>query len=162
MLYTNHLPKVGASDEGTWRRLIVIPFNATIKGKADIKNYSDYLYNNAGGAVLSWIIEGAQKAIDCDFHLALPKCVQDAIGQYRESSDWLSIFIEECCEVDPSYTQKSGEFYQEYRAFCLRTGEFARSTSDFYNALELAGYRKNRTNKGIIVAGIKLKSDFEE
>ena len=29
VLYTNHLPKVGATDPGTWRRLIVIPFNAT-------------------------------------------------------------------------------------------------------------------------------------
>ena len=161
VLYTNHLPRVGASDEGTWRRLIVIPFNATIKGKTDIKNYSDYLFNKAGGAVLSWIIEGAKKTIESDFHLPLPKCVEDAIGQYRESSDWLSIFIDECCEVAPSYTQKSGEFYQEYRAFCMRTGEFARSTSDFYAALELAGYRKSKTNKGIIVAGIKLKSDFD-
>lgn len=161
VLYTNHLPRVGASDEGTWRRLIVIPFNATIKGKADIKNFSDYLFIKAGGAVLSWIIEGAKKTIESDFHLSLPKCVEDAIGQYRESSDWLSIFIDECCEVDPSYTQKSGEFYQEYRAFCMRTGEFARSTSDFYAALELAGYRKSKTNKGIIVAGIKLKSDFD-
>ncbi|WP_256090647.1 DNA primase family protein, partial [Streptococcus agalactiae] len=28
VLYTNHLPKVGANDDGTWRRLVVIPFNA--------------------------------------------------------------------------------------------------------------------------------------
>ncbi len=27
VLYTNHLPKVGANDDGIWRRLIVIPFN---------------------------------------------------------------------------------------------------------------------------------------
>lgn len=162
VLYTNHLPKVGASDEGTWRRLIVIPFNATIKGKSDIKNYSDYLYNKAGGAVLSWIIEGAKKTIESNFHLTLPKCVEDAIGQYRESSDWLSIFIEECCEVDPSYTQKSGEFYQEYRAFCLRTGEFARSTSDFYNALELAGFERHKSRTGAVVYGIRVKSDFSD
>lgn len=32
VLYTNHLPKVGATDPGTWRRLIVIPFNAKIEG----------------------------------------------------------------------------------------------------------------------------------
>ena len=32
VLYTNHLPKVGAIDAGTWRRLIVIPFNAKIEG----------------------------------------------------------------------------------------------------------------------------------
>lgn len=36
VLYTNHLPKVGANDEGTWRRLIVIPFNAKIEGRSDI------------------------------------------------------------------------------------------------------------------------------
>ena len=35
VLYTNHLPKVGAIDEGTWRRLIVIPFNAKIEGSSD-------------------------------------------------------------------------------------------------------------------------------
>lgn len=161
VLYTNHLPRVGASDEGTWR-LIVIPFNATIKGKADIKNYSDYLFNKAGGAVLLWIIEGAKKTIESDFHLPLPKCVEDAIGQYRESSDWLSVFIDECCEVDPSHTQKSGEFYQEYRAFCMRTGEFARSTSDFYAALELAGYEKHKSRTGAMVYGIRVKSVFSD
>ena len=40
VLYTNHLPKVSASDDGTWRRLIVIPFHAKIQGKSDIKNYT--------------------------------------------------------------------------------------------------------------------------
>jgi len=39
VLYTNHLPRVSASDDGIWRRLIVIPFNAKIEGKSDIKNY---------------------------------------------------------------------------------------------------------------------------
>ena len=67
VLYTNHLPKVGANDDGIWRRLIVIPFNAKIVGAGDIKNYADYLYDNAGGYIMSWIIEGAKKAIDLDF-----------------------------------------------------------------------------------------------
>lgn len=52
VFYTNHLPKVGAIDKDTWRRLIVIPFDAKIEGSADIKNYADYLYENAGGAIL--------------------------------------------------------------------------------------------------------------
>ena len=39
VLYTNHLPKVGSGsdDEGTWRRLKVIPFNAKIEGKGEKK-----------------------------------------------------------------------------------------------------------------------------
>ena len=55
------LPRVSASDDGIWRRLIVIPFNAKIEGKADIKNYGECLYENAGESILAWIIEGAKK-----------------------------------------------------------------------------------------------------
>lgn len=110
VLYTNHLPKVRASDEGTWRRLIVIPFEAKIKGSSDIKNYGDYLYKEAGGAILKWIIEGAEKVIKDDFKIKLPKKVEDAIKVYKENNDWMSHFLEECCEIDESYTAKSGKF----------------------------------------------------
>lgn len=51
VLYTNHLPRVGAIDQGTWRRLIVIPFNAKIEGKADIKNYADFLFKDRKSVV---------------------------------------------------------------------------------------------------------------
>lgn len=160
VLYTNHLPRVGANDDGTWRRLIVIPFNAKISGKGDIKNYSDFLAEKAGGAVLSWIIDGAKKAINNDYKLKSPKVVQDAINRYRENNDWLSSFIEECCEVNKSYEQKSGEFYQEYRSYCARTGEYTRSTTDFYTGLEIAGFEKKKTKVGAVIRGIRLKSDF--
>ena len=160
VLYTNHLPRVGANDEGTWRRLIVIPFNAKIEGNSDIKNYADYLAEKAGGAVLSWIIEGAKKVIECNFKLKIPQCVSDAIYHYRENNDWLSMFIEDCCEIDPSYTQKSGELYQEYRAYCARTGEYTRSTTDFYTGLDIAGLEKRKSKTGVMVYGIRLKSDF--
>lgn len=90
VLYTNHLPRVGAIDQGTWRRLIVIPFNAKIEGKADIKNYADFLFKMAGGAVLQWIIEGAKRVIASDYKIAQPRVVQDAIQKYKENNDWLS------------------------------------------------------------------------
>lgn len=73
VLYTNHLPRVGANDPGTWRRLIVIPFHARIEGAGDVKNYADFLVSEASPAVMAWIIEGAKKAIDRNFHIpALP------------------------------------------------------------------------------------------
>ena len=160
VLYTNHLPKVGAIDKGTWRRLIVIPFLATIEGNKDIKNYADYLFENAGGAVLQWIIEGAKKVIVADYKLPLPEVVDVAIQQYKSDNDWLGHFLEECCELDPTYTQKSGELYSEYRAFCMRTGEYARSIADFYTALEAEGIGRKRTKKGVIVSGIRVVSEF--
>ncbi|MDO4651033.1 MAG: phage/plasmid primase, P4 family, partial [Eubacteriales bacterium] len=164
VLYTNHLPKVGANDDGIWRRLVVIPFNAKITGKSDIKNYADYLFDNAGGYVMTWIIEGAKKAIDADFKIREPQIVQDAIEAYREENDWLGQFLDECCDIDPSYEVKSGELYQSYRARCNLNGEYVRSTTDFYSALEKAGYEKKRKNIGRMITGLQLKDgqDFLE
>ena len=161
VLYTNHLPKVGAMDAGTWRRLIVIPFNAKITGKSDVKNYADYLYDKAGSAILTWIIEGAKRVIDKDYHIDQPQVVGDAIARYRENNDWLAHFLDECCEVDKSYTAKSGEVYNAYRSYCLQVGEYVRSTTDFYVALESAGcFDRHRMKSGVVISGLRLKSDF--
>ena len=136
VLYTNHLPRVGANDAGTWRRLIVIPFLA--------------------------MMEGAKQVIDRQFKLEVPQCVKNAIHAYRESNDWMSAFLEDCCDVDKTYQQKSGELYQEYRSYCSRNGEYTRSTTDFYTGLENAGFERKRTKKGVIVYGLKIKSEFLE
>lgn len=160
VLYTNHLPKVGAIDQGTWRRLIVIPFSAKIEGSGDVKNYADYLFENAGGAILSWIIEGAEKVIKEEYKIEHPQKVKDAIRAYKENNDWLSHFFTECCELNETFIAKSGEVYTEYRAFCFRTGEFTRSTTDFYAALELEGFERFRDRKGRYIKGLRVKSEF--
>ena len=162
VLYTNHLPRVGAIDQGTWRRLIVIPFNAKIEGKADIKNYSEFLFKTAGGAVLSWIIEGAKRVIANDYKIVQPKVVQDAIQKYKENNDWLAHFLDDCCEMGDDFEAKSGEFYNAYRSYCLQMGEYTRSTTDFYSALESTGVVRKRTRTGVIIYGLKLKSEFED
>ena len=160
VLYTNHLPKVAASDDGTWRRLIVIPFHAKIQGQADKKNYTQYLIDNAGGAVLSWLIEGAMKVVAADFKVDRPQCVLDAIGAYREGNDWLGSFINDCCEVDKSYMAQSGDLYKAYRDYCTANGEYTRSTSDFYGALEQAGFKRKKMHSGNFIMGICLVADF--
>ena len=162
VLYTNHLPKVGAIDKGTWRRLIVIPFDAKIEGSADIKNYADYLFENAGGAILTWVIEGARKVIADNYKIDPPQKVRDAIEHYKESNDWLSYFLSERCELDPAYVAKSSEVYNEYRIFCTQVGEFTRSTTDFYTALETVGFERYRDRKGRYIKGLRLKTDFME
>jgi putative DNA primase/helicase len=157
VLYTNHLPRVGANDEGTWRRLIVIPFNAKIEGNSDIKNYADHLVKEAGPSIMGWIIEGARKAIRSNFHFTQPRCVRNAIEVYRENNDWMANFLDDCCEIGPDFNQKSGAFYQEYREYCIRNGEYTRSTTDFYAAVEHAGFLRRKTNKGSFIYGVRLK-----
>ena len=161
VLYTNHLPKVGAMDTGIWRRLIVIPFDAKISGRSDIKNYSKYLLEHAGPAIVRWVIEGAQKVIAADYHLQLPLCVHAAIEQYRSENDWMAHFLEACCVVEDGRQEKSGELYTAYRAYCSRSGEYTRSTTEFYGMLDQRGFRRTKTRAGVIVRGLEL-SDFIE
>lgn len=156
VLYTNHLPRVGATDTGIWRRLIVIPFNARITGNSDIKNYSKYLVANAAPAIMKWIIQGAQKAIHDNYRLKAPKCVQEAIARYKADNDWMSHFLDECCETGEGMKEKSGELFAAYRAFCSRTNDFCRSTAEFYTSLEQRGFYRQRTNTGKFVLGLRL------
>lgn len=162
VLYTNYLPHVGGNDDGIWRRLIVIPFKAKITGHSDIKNYTTHLTENAGPAVLQWIIEGAQRIIKQNYHLTTPAAVQEAVKDYHADNDWLGHFLNEKCEVDPSYQQKSGELYQSYREYCQGIGEYTRSTTDFYTALENAGFKRKRKSAGVLVYGLRIKNtDFD-
>ena len=159
VLYTNHLPRVSASDDGIWRRLIVIPFNAKITGKSDIKNYSEYLYDNAGEAILAWMIEGSKKVIELNYQIPVPTCVQEAINEYRSQHDWFGHFLADKCEVDDSYKESSSALYQVYRNYSMDCNEYIRSTADFYFALEKAGFERIKVHNKRFFKGLRLRVD---
>ena len=106
---------------------------------------------------MQWIIEGAQKVIANDYRLEQPAIVKEAIETYRAENDWMAHFLYECCEVDPSLNERSGQLYDAYRAYCMRTNEYSRSTTDFYTALEHAGFEKRKTKTGAYIYGLKLR-----
>lgn len=159
VLYTNHLPRVSASDDGIWRRLIVIPFYAKITGNSDIKNYGEYLYDNAGDSILAWVIEGAMKVIALDYQIPVPACVKQAIDEYRSQNDWFGHFIEDKCEVDDNFKENSSALYQAYRYYCINTNEYVRNTADFYLAMENAGYERITQNRKRYFKGLRLRTD---
>lgn len=157
VLYTNHLPKVRATDDGIWRRLHVIPFEARFTGKGDVKNYADFLFQNAGEYILLWMIEGAQKAYALEYSFERPKCVQAAIDAYRAANDWFGNFISEKCIVHPDARAESGKLYTAYRNYCLETNEYTRSTKDFYRAVEVAGYQRTTSKGCTSIRGLQLR-----
>lgn len=159
ILYTNHLPKVGAMDNGIWRRLIVIPFNAKIHGTGDVKNYAKELTAKAGPYITKWIIEGAQKVIRDRYQLKNPKCVDEAISRYRADNDWMAHFLESCCETGEDKREKSGELFAAYRSWCARTNDYCRSTTEFYASLEQRGFSRQKLRDGRYVLGLQLMEE---
>ena len=160
VLFTNHLPRVGTSDRGTWDRMIVIPFNAKLRGGDDeVMNYGKYLFDHAGGAALQWMIDGARRFIEADFRIELPDCVRAAVDAYRAENDWLRLFLDECCEIGPKYRQPGGALYQKYREYCAQTGEYARHSTDFSHALQDAGFALRRVARGMCYFGLRVRRE---
>ena len=154
VLYTNHLPRVGSNDKGTWRRLVVAPFNANIKNPRS--DYGEELLKKASGAVLRWVIDGAKMFIEGDFKLPTCKKVNEAIGKYREENDWLAHFLDECCIVGEKESTGGGVLYKAYRAWATETGEYVRRNRDFADALKQAGFLTKKTKTGSMWFGLTL------
>lgn len=159
VLCTNHLPSIGTMDMGTWRRIKVIPFNAVINGDSEVKNYTEYLLNNAGGAILKWVIEGAHIVIENDYKIEVPEIVQSAIDEYRATNDDFQEFLDTCCNVGDGCLIMSGDLYTAYRTYAMAQGSFPKKKQDFYSNLERAGFSKHRTSRGVVVKGLSLKSE---
>ena len=150
-------------DTGIWRRLIVISFEVKIDGTSDVKNYAEHLYENAGGAILAWIMQGAALIHAEGYQLTPPRQVRQASAAYREENNWFAQFLDESCDTtDPVAQTRSGELYKSYRAWAAATGSYVRSTTDFYAALERAGYERRKTSGGMVVDRVALKSEFGE
>ena len=82
--------------------------------------------------------------------------MRDAIAKYRADNDWMSHFLDECCESGDGLREKSGELFAAYRAFCGRTNDFCRSTMEFYTELEQRGFARQRTKGGRFIMGLRL------
>ena len=157
ILYTNYAPRVGSTDNGTWRRIVLIPFDAKIKPTEDIKNYADYLFAEAGEAILSWIIEGAKNFIVCGHKLIKPEFIEMAIEEYQDQNDWMGEFLEEFCDMGQDNTAKAGTLYTTYHDWAKSAHGFARRTDAFGYELEKRGFIKRRTRSGILWHGLSLR-----
>ena len=160
VLFTNHLPRVGSTDAGTWRRLTVIPFRATFSRQESVQNYGEILAQQAGGAILSWAIQGAENFIHNGFKLDIPDAVEEATEEYRQREDWLNNFIDERCIRDTASRIGARNLYTEYKSWALDLGDYVRRENDFSAAMLSAGFKKVKINGKPVYYGLRLDCPF--
>ena len=159
VLFTNHLPRVGSTDSGTWRRLTVVPFQAVIPPQTGIQNYGSVLAREAGSAILAWAIQGAMNFIQNGCKLDLPDAVEEATEAYRQQEDWLNNFLDERCVRGPEARTGARALYLAYRAWAEESGEFIRRENDFSAAMENAGLQKVKITGRPTYKGIGLDAE---
>ena len=156
ILFTNHLPRVGSTDSGTWRRLLVVPFKATIPEGGGVQNYGELLAAQAGPAILAWAIEGAIGFIRNGFRLGIPVAVSEATEEYRQREDWLNNFIDERCVREGNARTGARELYTEYKSWAQDNGEYVRRENDFAAAMTAAGFLKIKPKGRYWYVGLRI------
>lgn len=118
LLIANSAPDFKDRTDGIWRRLLVIPFNATLpKGRKpmDALEVTARLQAEASG-ILNWAIQGYEAYMRDG--LNPPAEVLLAGQELRKSQDWLANFIAECTHEDPEgfiSTAEAHEAFIEWR-----------------------------------------------
>lgn len=149
VLSTNHLPKVSSTDVGTWRRIIVMPFEATIAPEEIITDFHSILMEREGAGILDWAIQGAVMFYEMGCDIAhKPAAVVRASSEYRSAEDWVANFMGECCTpADPRSEEifvKHTDLYRAYQHWAKNNGEYVRSSNAFGRALQSSGFRSKQ------------------
>ena len=170
-LHTNHLPRINSTDDGTWRRVHVLPFSAKMPtGKKTIRDYGEQLAARCGGAILQWAIDGAVSAYAQGFNINEPAAVTELLERYRSGQDQVQNFLNEYCITDPTAEESAGKLYTAYMAYCMQIGERAKRKDMFNADMKRLGYRQRVTGgshhankwQGLILNPAKAILDGDE
>lgn len=113
-LAVNHCPKVSADDGAIWRRILRIGFDHTVPPEQRDKTLKPYLRNPAGGApaVLAWAVEGCLRWQREG--LEIPEAVRKSTAAYRDESDPLATFFEDCLRFNPQAWTSWSDIWRTY------------------------------------------------
>lgn len=154
-LSTNHKPIIRGTDDGIWRRLMLIPFLHQVPVNKIDKRLTYKLERESVG-ILNWAVDGALKWQKEG--LEPPQSVKDASVEYRHEMDVLELFISDACEKGPGYEAPAGPLYQTYVQWCDKTGEYKMRSQKFSSEMKKKfDYQRNK--QGRYFAGIRPKAD---
>jgi P4 family phage/plasmid primase-like protien len=153
-LYGNHKPVIRGDDEGIWRRVILIPFEAVIPDEEKDLHLLDKLNAERDG-IFTWMVQGC---FDWQqIGLQQPEEVASATREYRSEMDQITNFMEECCHVAEYASVMASDVYEKYRKWCGENGEKERSQRKFGGNLKARGFINERTTGNrVIWRGIGL------
>lgn len=150
---TNHMPKIYGTDEGIWRRLVIIPFTHTVKKENIDKNLENKLKSESMG-ILKWAIDGAmmwQRE-----GLNPPEIIKQASQDYREEMDIIEAFISGSCVTGDKFKVKASELFDAYKKWADETNNWEGMSNTKFGMEVSKRFRKVKTKHGIFYCGLDL------
>jgi putative DNA primase/helicase len=115
----NAKPTISGTDDGIWRRMVLIPWDVQIpKGERDLTLASKLAAEQPG--ILAWAILGClawQRE-----GLGRPPEVERATDAYRQESNPLAGFLSDRCVIEPEAKVVRSALRMSYESWCVENG----------------------------------------
>ena len=157
--YGNVRPRIDGTDDGIWRRMMLIPFKVTIPKEEQDKHLLPKLLAELPG-ILNWALAGCRQWQAEG--LNPPPSVLSATDEYRQDMDTIGAFLEEKCARAEKYTVRAAEIYEAYTEWSKAAGEKPVTQNAFGHSLTQRGMERFRTGSGFKWRGMALRGPDED
>lgn len=90
LAHSNTRPRLSGSDDGIWRRTVIIPFEVKIS-EAEADPYLRFKLRRELPGILNWALTGYENY--CSKKLTRPEVLQTIVSDYRNESDTVNPFV---------------------------------------------------------------------
>jgi len=155
----NYRPAIIGTDEGIWRRILLVPWLVQIPlGKRDKFLLAKLCAEGSG--ILNRLLDGLRDWLDNG--LVEPEAVTAATQSYRSDFDPLSRFLAACVRAASGKRVQSTVLHDVYAAWCKASGEHEWKSNGFSRALHERGFVTKISNVSywLDIELIKTVGDF--
>ena len=158
----NRIPQLFGDDSGVWRRVYLLPFAVSFKGREDL-TLEDSLTEELPG-ILAWAVAGAKAWSDAGaLKPCVPAAVRAATSAAREDADLVALWIEARLEAGTGYsispTEAAASWVEWASSQRLPAKDAKRfSLKTIGAALEAKGYARGHTRTGTVIEGLRLRA----
>ncbi|MEP3481606.1 MAG: phage/plasmid primase, P4 family [Fuerstiella sp.] len=158
ILVTNHRPQVYGTDDGIWRRMLLIPFGQHFGPDRQDPQLMQVLADESPG-ILAWMIRGC-----IEWHrtgLMPPEEITKATDEYRDSEDVIGQFTRDRCVTGDDCQVSSAELQAAFIEWAEDNAKPQIRPAKLAMRLAADGYVKFKRSK-MFWRGIGLKTIHED
>jgi putative DNA primase/helicase len=165
---TNHTPRIGSGDYGTWRRIKNLPFEYRFTESEKRTNFAEEVLAEESTGIFGWVCEGARKFIENGCKLTTPSFVLAATEEYKANEDIIGQFVTERCVLDEDsrgHVTRVGaqDLFTCYKEYCKENQCYCKPISDFNNTMiTVEGVSRVNVGGKKYWTGIRIKSATEQ
>lgn len=142
----NHKPEIHGGDDGIWRRVLLVPFEVQIPKEERDPHLVAKLFEKERSGILKWLVAGLMEYLE--YGLMVPDQVLAATQEYRDDSDPMASFLNQCCGISgkPEHTLRTADLTEAVTFWMQDAGRGAWKPGTIWRRLaDKAGKYKSPT-----------------